>query len=155
MVGLFINTVPIRIRCGSKTRVGDLLSDLQSRQAQLLEHQYLSLRDIHQLAGVGELFDTLIVYRNYPSAPTASGSGGSSIKIRQSYGFDGTHYPLSITVVPGATLHFRFTYSPESFRRADVEEIGRRLGRLLAGIAENDQTPVGMLNLLAANEKRE
>ncbi|MEK8146075.1 condensation domain-containing protein [Streptomyces sp. M10(2022)] len=85
MVGLFINTVPVRVRLDSSESLIDLLTRIQQEQTELLDHQYLSLADIQQTAGVGELFDTTTVFENYPSTPTTSAapSTGSAWSTRR------------------------------------------------------------------------
>ena len=72
MLGLFINTVPVRARPDPSLPVADLLADLQEQQSSLTEHQYVGLADIQRLTGVNPLFDTLVVYENYPARPDAA-----------------------------------------------------------------------------------
>ena len=66
MVGLFINTIPLRVQFREDERVVDLLKRLQERQSLLMAHHHLGLAEIQQQAGVGSLFDTLLVFENYP-----------------------------------------------------------------------------------------
>ena len=66
MVGLFINTVPLRIRLPANKPLLALLQEVQDNQSRLMAHQHLGLAEIQGLAGLGELFDTLIVFENYP-----------------------------------------------------------------------------------------
>nr|WP_197380063.1 non-ribosomal peptide synthetase [Mycolicibacterium mengxianglii] len=66
MVGLFINTVPLRVRLEPTSAVGAQLLTLQREAAVLREHSYLGHSELRALAGVGELFDTLLVYENFP-----------------------------------------------------------------------------------------
>lgn len=66
MVGLFINTVPLRVQLDPKTPVGAQASMLQREAAALRDHSYLGHSELRALAGVGELFDTLLVYENFP-----------------------------------------------------------------------------------------
>ena len=64
MVGLFINTLPLRVKLAPNKPVVELLSELQDSQSQLMAHQHLGLAEIQRLAGLGELFDTLVVFEN-------------------------------------------------------------------------------------------
>src|SRR5262249_27022586 len=64
MVGLLINTLPLRLRLPPWQTMGDLLGQLQQSQSGLLAHQHLGLAEIQSVAGVGELFDTLVVFEN-------------------------------------------------------------------------------------------
>ena len=66
MVGLFINTLPLRVKLAPERPLAALLSVLQDSQSRLMAHQHLGLAEIQNLAGLGELFDTLVVFENYP-----------------------------------------------------------------------------------------
>jgi mycobactin peptide synthetase MbtF len=73
MIGLFINTVPLRVRLDPAAGVGAQCVALQREAAFLREHGYLSHARLRSLGGVGELFDTLFVYENFPTGALAGG----------------------------------------------------------------------------------
>ena len=66
MVGLFINTVPLRVRLDPAERVGAQCLALQREAAELRDHSYLTHSELRSLGGIGEMFDTLLVYENFP-----------------------------------------------------------------------------------------
>src|SRR5499433_3132365 len=66
MVGLFINTLPLRIKLPPSQPLLELLKQVQDSQSRLIAHQHLGLAEIQQLAGSGALFDSLVVFENYP-----------------------------------------------------------------------------------------
>ncbi|MCP9276682.1 amino acid adenylation domain-containing protein [Mycolicibacterium arenosum] len=66
MVGLFINTVPLRVTLDPSGRVGPQCLALQREAAELREHSYLSHTELRAVGGIGELYDTLLVYENFP-----------------------------------------------------------------------------------------
>ncbi|MFA7511950.1 MAG: amino acid adenylation domain-containing protein [Mycolicibacterium vanbaalenii] len=66
MVGLFINTVPLRVRLDPAAPAGEQCLALQREAAALRDHGYLSHSELRALGGIGELFDTLLVYENFP-----------------------------------------------------------------------------------------
>src|SRR5262249_46171035 len=66
MVGLFINTLPVRVRLRPTEPLSELLTRLQDSQSRLIAHQHLGLAEIQRLMGLGHLFDTLVVFENYP-----------------------------------------------------------------------------------------
>ena len=66
MVGLFINTLPLRHAAAAAAAAVDLLRQTQDSQSRLMAHQHVGLAEIQQAAGLGELFDTLLVFENYP-----------------------------------------------------------------------------------------
>ncbi|MBL1069205.1 condensation domain-containing protein, partial [Streptomyces sp. 7-21] len=107
MVGLFINTVPVRVPLRGEQPVTELLTDLQERQAQLLPHQYLGLTDLQRLAGPGAVFDSLVVFENYPHPPARPASP-DTLSIRPvGAAFDSTHYPFTLAVIPGKRIRLR------------------------------------------------
>ncbi|NKT41265.1 hypothetical protein GS676_00020 [Rhodococcus hoagii] len=71
MVGLFINTVPVRLRLDPDEATVDVLARWQSEQSALLEHQYVGLGELRRVTGLQELFQTLVVVENYPIGDTA------------------------------------------------------------------------------------
>ena len=104
-----------------------LLRQTQDSQSRLMAHQHLGLAEIQQAAGVGDLFDTLLVFENYPvDRGGLAAAGERAAKLGQVEGRDATHYPLALIVQPGETLQLRLDYRPDLFERADVEAIGRR-----------------------------
>ena len=77
MLGLFINTVPVRVRLDPAVTAGQLWARLQDQQSQLLAYHHLGLAQIQRAAGPAAVFDTLVVYENYPLDPVGRGGRGS------------------------------------------------------------------------------
>ena len=69
MLGLFINTVPVRVQLDPAITAGQLWARLQDQQSALLAYHYLGLAQIQRAAGPGAIFDSLVVYENYPRDP--------------------------------------------------------------------------------------
>jgi amino acid adenylation domain-containing protein/non-ribosomal peptide synthase protein (TIGR01720 family) len=76
MVGLFINTVPVRVPLNPATPFRRALTALQDQQSALLDHQQLSLSEIQRAGGPGATFDTLMVFQNYPRGPKTAPAVG-------------------------------------------------------------------------------
>lgn len=98
MVGLFINTVPLRIRLDPLRRVGEQCLAVQRDAAELREHSYLSHTELRSLGGVGELFDSLLVYENFPPGGLV-GSGeldirGATFRPRALQSL--AHFPITV-----------------------------------------------------------
>ena len=100
MVGLLINTVPVRATITPATSTADLLDQLQRAHNDTLEHQHLALSEIHRVTGHDQLFDTLFVYENYP-VDTAALSGVDGLAITEFTGRESNHYPLTVQAMPG------------------------------------------------------
>ncbi|MFI6254480.1 condensation domain-containing protein, partial [Streptomyces sp. NPDC051016] len=66
MLGLFINTLPVRVDLDAARSVSEVLGALQARQSALLDHQHVGLSEVQRTAGPGATFDTLLAFENYP-----------------------------------------------------------------------------------------
>ncbi|MCX4094353.1 non-ribosomal peptide synthase/polyketide synthase [Nocardia sp. alder85J] len=150
MVGLFIGTVPVRVRFGHGDTVTDLLTGLQARQAALLDHHHIGLSDIHQATGLNVLFDTLVGFESYPVDPdgigAAAGTGGIAIAALRSDA--PTHYPLAIVAGTVPELTLRLEYRTDVFDRPAVEALASRLVRIFEQVAADPEVAVGALDLL-------
>ncbi|PIB73133.1 non-ribosomal peptide synthetase, partial [Mycobacterium celatum] len=134
MVGMLINTVPVRAHMTAATTTAHLLDRLQHDHNHTLEHQHVALGDIHRLVGHDQLFDTLFVFENYPLDTTAlSNSGGLAVTEFNNWEYN--HYPLAVQALPGNELGLRVEYDTELFSAADIHTLVARLERVLVGMA--------------------
>ena len=151
MIGLFINTVPVRVRVRAAEPVADLLRRLQNEQAALMDHQHLGLAEIQRLAGVGDLFDTLTVFENYPLDDSAhravAGAEVADVAIR-----DAAHYSLSLTARPGERLRLELEYHASLFD-SGVGPLLDRLERVLTALLADPALPAGRIHVLAEEER--
>ncbi|MFE0172959.1 amino acid adenylation domain-containing protein [Streptomyces sp. NPDC059002] len=154
MVGLFINTLPVRVRLHPAEPVAALLTRIQADQAELAEHHHLGLTEINRLTGHNELFDTLMVFESYPLGDTGDRPDFNGLRVAGAGGHDATHYPLSLAVVPGRNLLLRLDHRQDVFDRETVEGVAARLERLLRAVVADPDAPVGALELLSEAERQ-
>ncbi|MGE6737362.1 condensation domain-containing protein, partial [Streptomyces sp. NPDC059900] len=150
MLGLFINTIPVRVRFDPARTVAELLADLQAEQSALLDHQHLGLTEIQRLAGPGAGFDTLLAFENYragesgpPQPLRLTGTG-----VRES-----THFALTLGVDPIDGLRLRLDHRLDSFDAPAALAISERLIRVLTRMAAEPDTRIGTLDALDAAER--
>ena len=153
MVGLFINTLPLRVRLPPSKPLIAVLKELQDGQSRLMAHQHLGLAEIQRLAGLGELFDTLAVFENYPVDRGSLAAEAGGLRLTDVDGHDATHYPLSLMALPGERLRLRLDYRPDLFDRAGVDAIADRLVRLLEAVVAEPERAIGSLDILTADER--
>jgi len=146
MIGLLINTVPVRATITDATTAVDLLDQLQNNHNQTLEHHHLPLRDIHRSTGHDRLFDTVLVYENYPT-DTAALSGADGLAVTGLTNRDYYHYPLAIQAVPGNELELRVQYRSDVFDGAVIEALIERLQRVLVTITGDPTQPLSSIDL--------
>ncbi|MFB9568706.1 amino acid adenylation domain-containing protein [Saccharopolyspora hordei] len=150
MIGLFINTLPVRVRLDPAASVLDTLVRLQDEQSALLSHQHVSLAEVQRIAGGGPLFDTLLVFENYPLDSLAD-ADRSEPRITGVDGGGATHYPLGLVVAKSdETLRFRLDHRPEEF---DADELLQRLRRFLDAVERDPHQPLGRIELLSADTR--
>ncbi|HEY2500377.1 MAG TPA: amino acid adenylation domain-containing protein, partial [Mycobacterium sp.] len=130
MVGLLINTVPVRVRTAPTTTIVELLEQLQSAHNDTLEHDHLALTDIHRITGLDQLFDTVFVFENYP-VDTAALSSAGELAITEFAARDYYHYPLTIQAAPGRELVLRVQFRTDVFDVVGVEALMDRFMRVL------------------------
>src|ERR1700731_4982815 len=133
MVGLFVNTLPLRVKLPAAKPLLEVLKAVQDTQSGVLGLQYLSLAEIQSAIGLGELFDTLVVFENYPVEVTSASLTAGELRLTGVSGHDATHYPLGLMALPGERLRLRLDYRPDLFDRASVEALAGRVIRLLGG----------------------
>ena len=152
-VGLYITTAPVRVRMRAEETVAELLTRLQREAGALLPHQHLGLAEIQK--GTGPLFDTLTVVENYPvdlDAVTRLGPDG--LRLDALRHLDATHYPITVSVVPGEQLTVRLAHSA-AFGHREAADILHRLHNVLLQIAADPSAPVGALEVLLPGEAEE
>ena len=157
MVGLFINTLPVRVRVRGDLSFAAWLRELQDQQAQARDFEHSPLGDVQGWSGVprGEpLFESLVAFENYPVDEvrrTRGMPGGLAMGDLQAV--ERTHYPLTLAAAPGRALSFKLIYDRARFDDAVIAGLLSRLERILARAAEAPDEPVGRLPLLDDAER--
>ncbi|WP_158889709.1 non-ribosomal peptide synthetase [Amycolatopsis anabasis] len=149
MIGLFINTIPVRIRLDLGETPGQLLRRVHAEQARLLDHQHTGLARIQRWAGTGELFDTLLVFESYPVDQDGldRAEAAAGLVVESVTGADATHYPLTVVAVPGERLTLGADFRPDAVDRASARAALERLSGVLAEFARDPALPLGRLPL--------
>ncbi|MBM9464445.1 amino acid adenylation domain-containing protein [Aeromicrobium sp. YIM 150415] len=113
MVGLLMNTVPVRVAIDPAARVADQLREQLGRQAGVMGAHHLGLGWIGQAAGHSALFDTLYVFRNIPADEEEQDATFARHRIEEAEAYDGTHYSLALTVNPGEEPEVALAFRPD------------------------------------------
>ncbi|HEV2636492.1 MAG TPA: amino acid adenylation domain-containing protein [Actinocrinis sp.] len=150
MVGLFINTLPVRIRLNPAEHVSALFSRIQEEQTRLLAHHHVGLADIQRATGNGELFDTLTVVETYPDV---AGTLADGLRIGIEGGSNNTHYPVTLIVMPGARIQLLLDYHPGVFTAEEAVQLAGRLKNLMSELVGGPDVPVGRIDTLGAGDR--
>ena len=164
MIGLLINTLPTRVQLHSGDSFNDLFSRLSQEQSALLPHQYLGLLEIQRITGLNELFDTLMVFENFPMNHVTEAEIFGGVRLTEIETNDSTHYPLSLLCLgkgltgqdlTGQSLTMGFEYQPDCFAGNFIDALSRRFVRLLEAYADDPNQVVSCIDLLSEQERRQ
>ncbi|WP_103352219.1 non-ribosomal peptide synthetase [Amycolatopsis sp. CA-128772] len=151
MVGLFINTLPAPVTVHDGQTVSAWLRDLQAAQARARRFDFVSLAQLQGWAGGSTLFDSILVFENYPFDADAVAAHG--IGLHEEGDLQPTNYPLSVVVTPGERLSVAFDHDPDLFDRATVDRLAGHLALALERIAAAPDGRVGELDLLTEDDR--
>ncbi|KUM82354.1 non-ribosomal peptide synthetase, partial [Streptomyces pseudovenezuelae] len=162
MVGLLLNTTPVRIHVDRDQPVADWLTGLQEEQVRARRYEHTPLATITAWSEVPSgqsLFDTLFVFENYPDETLAQGrelSAANGLATGLKHVRQQASYPLSVTAGSGRHLMIKLSYDRSRFDAGTVERLGRHLVTVLEAVAEDaGQRPVGELPVIPADEREQ
>ncbi|OCB37134.1 non-ribosomal peptide synthetase [Mycobacterium malmoense] len=152
MVGLLINTVPVRAHITAATTVAELLQQLQNAHNNTLEHEHLALSEIHRVTGHDLLFDTLFLYENYP-IDTSVPLGFHELAITDVTNREYNHYPLAVMALPGRELGLRVEFDTSVFDTAGIESMIERFERVLGAMTADSSQRLSAMDVLDLGER--
>ncbi|WP_246114156.1 non-ribosomal peptide synthetase, partial [Streptomyces montanus] len=157
MVGLFINTLPVRVRCAPGDTFARLLGALQDRQGALLDHHHHGLTEIQQAVGTNTLFDTIVVFESYPvdHVGLSEANDTAGVAITGITPFSGTHYPVTVMADADPNLRLSLQYQPHALDRAEADTIAARFERVLRALVADPYLPVGAVDVLSPAEREQ
>ncbi|OBK10185.1 non-ribosomal peptide synthetase, partial [Mycobacterium sp. 1245852.3] len=155
MVGLFINTVPLRVRLDPSASAGEQCRAVQRTAALLREHSYLGHAQLRALGGVGEMFDTLLVYENFPmDGLTAGGeltAGGAT--FRPSALQTLSHFPIAIAAhMEGGELVVLIEAIDGALGAVPAATFGRRVLTTAERLLQGWERPLREVSVLLDDE---
>ncbi|MFE6496061.1 amino acid adenylation domain-containing protein [Streptomyces sp. NPDC057748] len=144
MVGLFINTIPVRARWTGETTAHELLAAVKEHQSTVLAHQHVSLAGIARQAGTGPLFDTLVVFDVATDVDALRGPD-DTLAITGIVNEGAPHYPLTLVAerTPDGRPRFNLIYDRELLREAGAEAILRTFTETLTTLLNRPDAIVG------------
>ncbi|UXY24910.1 amino acid adenylation domain-containing protein (plasmid) [Streptomyces cynarae] len=156
MVGLLMNTVPLRVRVDDGESVGEFLSGVHERLLAVREHEHSALVDVQRWAGVpagSSLFDSIVVVET-PNGPDGPSAGGLTLTPAQATGSPGTGYPLVLQVDAGGDLSLQLFHALDSFDGETAQRVLSHVVQVLEGLAKGPDTPVADVAVMPAAERR-
>jgi amino acid adenylation domain-containing protein/non-ribosomal peptide synthase protein (TIGR01720 family) len=158
MVGLFVNTLPLRVRVATGVRLLDYLRSVQAQQAAMQRHEWASLKQVRGWAGISggqPLFESLVVFDNAPVEESLSRDHGG-LRVGEFARADTlTGYPLTLEVAPQRELTLRLIYDSRRFERDAMLRVLGHFQNLLTSFTRGAEQLLDDLPRLTESERRE
>ncbi|MCG8317027.1 MAG: amino acid adenylation domain-containing protein, partial [Pseudomonadales bacterium] len=156
MVGLFINTLPLRMTVANELPFIDWLQQVQEQQVDLKHFESSSLVDVQkhsQVSSKQALFESILVFENYPIDESLEGSSQSLLDVGDIEAFQQTNFPLTLIAIPGRDLIVRFSYDSHLFDHDTIDRILAHIENALLSVAQDPKVIVGDIDILSDDER--
>jgi amino acid adenylation domain-containing protein/thioester reductase-like protein len=157
MIGMFINTLPLRIQADPQAPLLPWLKALQQQALELRQHEHSPLVQIQGWSEVPRglpLFESIVVFENYPVGAALEGRRADQpLRVAEVQAVEQTNYPLSLFVLPGQQLALQLLYDAGRFEPWAAEGLVGHLRSILEGIAARPEARLWQLPLLAPAER--
>jgi amino acid adenylation domain-containing protein/non-ribosomal peptide synthase protein (TIGR01720 family) len=157
IVGLLINTLPMRVRGSADDSLIPWLYEVQNQLQQVSQYEYSPLVQIQQWSEVPRgvpLFESIVVFENYPEA-AEFGEQNLNLQISDVRSLERTNYPLTVVAEPGTHLSLHLKYDCQRFDDATIARMASHFQTLLEGIVTNPTQLVSQLPLLTLRERHQ
>ncbi|HMS64575.1 MAG TPA: amino acid adenylation domain-containing protein [Ignavibacteria bacterium] len=155
MIGLFINTLPVRVKVDKSKDLILWLKEIQSNHLERDQYSYSSLIDIQEISGFPrgtQLFENILVFENYPPDRSAENID-RGIQISNLFAVERTNFPLTIVIAPGQSLSIKFIYDTSKYSPVLIEQIKTNFKTLLENFSKNSESKLSEISILTEAER--
>ena len=154
VLGLFINTLPVITAPLPQRAASAWLRELQGDNAAAAEHAHTPLADIQRWArqGGGALFDTLVVFENYPVDEAWAGRDERALRMRDLRNIEATDFAVTLVIEAGTAMTIDYGYDAARIDEARVAALHRAFAACLDAFAANPDAPLGTISIATAGD---
>ncbi|MEL7062255.1 MAG: condensation domain-containing protein, partial [Bacteroidota bacterium] len=154
MVGLFINTVPVRVRYEGSETLSDVMSKLQQSASEGEAYHYHPLQKIQGVSELGrDLLDHLLIFENYPISEEIKSGSGADYQIEEISFHEQTNYDFTLMILPGEELSLKMSYNSQVYDAATITAISNHLEGLIAALVKDISAPLSSLSVITEGEE--
>ncbi len=159
MVGLFINTVPVRVTAEKGEPFIDVVRRIQTHNSESDKYDFVSLAEVQaQTELKSELLNHIIVFENYliqGSAVDHSTKDALGFQVTGIDVFEQPNYDLAVMVMPGPELKIKFIYNENALPESLVARIQGHLKSTVLRVCENPTSAIDEVDILLAEERQQ
>ncbi|MEK3793108.1 amino acid adenylation domain-containing protein [Paenibacillus sp. FSL R7-0204] len=153
-VGLFINTIPIRVKSEENTTVEELLGQIQQQAVAGMEYDFCPLAEVQSRSTLGnQLIRTLFVFENYYVDESFT-LGNSKLKVEIESAREQTNYEISLSAFINEVLTLKMMYDPGKYGAEEIRTLLGRMEQLLQQITANPKQKVSELSVVDEEERK-
>ena len=145
-IGIYINTLPVRTTITPQTPITTWLHNLQNHQLTARQHDYLPLNRIQtqaNLPGNTPLFDSLVVFENYPVDPNHHDKHG--LTITHVTAEEATNYPLTLSVYSDNDIRLILGYEPTLLEASTIHGLLNDFEQILVSLTQDGDRPLAQV----------
>ena len=157
IVGLFINTLPVRVNAEPEQRVKEWLAQLQQDQAEMRQYEYSPLVQVQGWSSLGKrvpLFESIFIFENYPIDNSLRG-WDSDLKLQRFQIVENTNYPLALAAGVGQRLWLKLTCDCSRYDEQSIKRMLAHFGNVLRGLAASPEARLREIPVLDEEERRQ
>nr|WP_085622981.1 MULTISPECIES: non-ribosomal peptide synthetase [unclassified Pseudomonas] len=155
-IGLFINTLPVIGTPRSEQTVAEWIAQVQACNLALREFEHTPLNEVQRWAGLGgeALFDSLLVFENYPVAQALQAGAPEGLRFGPVANLEQTNYPLTLAATLGETLSIQYSHNRADWDDVAIQRLAEHFGNLLRALVDDATAAIGELSLLGDTERQ-
>lgn len=154
IVGLFINTIPVRIKTDNKKSFLETVLDVQRSALNSIDYHHTSLAEIQSISNLHDgLFDHIMVFENYPMDDAIKKLSSSLFSIRNIDSFEQINYDFGIVVFPSDTLSFSLSYNPKKYDEETIKRVSKHINKVISEVIINNEIKVCDIEIIPEEEK--
>ncbi|MDM8560643.1 amino acid adenylation domain-containing protein [Candidatus Parabeggiatoa sp. HSG14] len=157
MVGLFINAIPVRMKCQAEHSFLEVLQAMQKASLESEFYHYCPLAEVQAQSTIGRnLFDHVLVFENYPIDDALTQESESSTENTTEVAVhDRTHYDFDVTIIPGNLLEIKFSFNGNVYPEEQIARTATHFQTALSHVLESPKQPIGNVQILPQLEQQQ
>ncbi|WDZ59769.1 non-ribosomal peptide synthetase [Paenibacillus polymyxa] len=158
MVGLFINTLPVRVKSSADLRFSDLLTSIQDSLMESNRYSYFSLADIQAHSVLKQnLIQHIVAFENFPVSEELTGleKNPKALRVGEIEDIEQTNYDLNVIVMPDRELEIKFSYNALTYNKNAIKQLAAHLIQMMEQVIQNPNIRVSEIDILTAEEKQQ
>jgi amino acid adenylation domain-containing protein/non-ribosomal peptide synthase protein (TIGR01720 family) len=157
MIGLFINTLPVRVQILDCENLVSWLQQIQSQQVETRQYEYTPLADVHKCSEVPQgipLFESVMVFENFPKNSFLQDELG--LEFDDSQTIIRNHYPLTLRVQPSSELSLDIMCDRRCLEPYTITKITNHFEILLSQFVNQPDIQIKeLVNLLTVTDQKQ